>query len=263
MPTSRYYAVLALACLSLMSACATSGANRDTGAPSPEAANDTNNDPLERFNRAVFSFNEHFDKYILKPVARGYDAGVPVAVKLGITNFFGNLTQPVVVVNDLLQGKFQQSGQDATRFLINTTMGVGGLFDVAQGIDLPINTEDFGQTLGVWGVADGPYLVLPILGPSSVRDGLGWLADQFIYPLNYHDDRAVIWGGRSLDIVDARARFLPSDEVLRQAAGDDKYLFVREAYRQRRRNLIYDGNPPREEFIPDDPAPPSTAGQPR
>lgn len=256
MPTSRHYAVLALACLSLVGGCAT------TGAPPPETANGTNNDPLEHFNRAVFDFNEGFDKYILKPVARGYDAGVPAAVKLSITNFFGNLTQPVVVINDLLQGKLQQSGQDAARFLINTTMGVGGLFDVAQGIDLPINTEDFGQTLAVWGVADGPYLVLPILGPSNVRDGLGWLADQFIYPLNYHDDRAVIWGGRSLDIVDTRARFLPSDEVLKQAAGDDKYLFVREAYRQRRRNFIYDGNPPREEFFPDDPAP-APAGQPR
>lgn len=257
----RYAVVALLACLSLMSACATIGANHDAGAL-PAPAETGNNDPLEHVNRAVFSFNEGFDKHILKPVARGYDAGVPAAVKLSITNFFSNLTQPVVIVNDLLQGKFQQSGQDAARFLINTTLGIGGLFDAAQNYDLPINTEDFGQTLAVWGVADGPYLVLPILGPSSVRDGLGWVADQFVYPLNYHDDRTVIWGGRSLDIVDTRARFLPSDKVLKQAAGDDLYLFVREAYRQRRRNLIYDGNPPREQFFLDEPAPPA-AGQPQ
>ncbi|OGI43806.1 MAG: hypothetical protein A2150_05415 [Candidatus Muproteobacteria bacterium RBG_16_64_11] len=249
MPTSRHYVLFALACLSLVGACATNGAPAEVG----------NNDPIEPLNRAVFSFNKHFDKYILKPVARGYDAGVPATVKLSVTNFFGNLVQPVVIVNDVLQGKFQQSGQDAARFAINTTMGVGGLFDAAQDFGLPINNEDFGQTLGVWGVADGPYLVLPILGPSSVRDGLGWVADQFMYPLNYHDDRGVIFGGRSLDIVDTRARFLPSDKVLKQAAGDDEYLFVREAYRQRRRNLIYDGNPPREQFIPDEPAPPPAA----
>ncbi len=248
MPTSRRYAVLALACLSLTGACATTGA-----APAP--AETGNNDPLEPINRAVFDFNEGFDKYILKPAARGYDAGVPADIKLMVTNFFSNLTQPVVAVNALLQGKAQQSSQDAARFLINTTMGFAGLFDAAESFDLPVNNEDFGQTLAVWGVADGPYLVLPILGPSNIRDGLGWVADQYVYPLNYHDDHAVVWGGRSLDIVDTRARFLPSDEVLKQAAGDDKYLFVREAYRQRRRNLIYDGNPPREEFIPDDPAP--------
>lgn len=248
MPASRRYAVLALACLSLVGACAT------TGAP-PAPAETGNNDPLEPINRAVFDFNEGFDKYILKPVARGYDAGVHADIKRMVANFFSNLTQPVVAINALLQGKPRQSGQDTARFLIDTTLGFAGLFDAAESFDLPVNNEDFGQTLAVWGVADGPYLVLPILGPSNIRDGLGWLADQQIYLLNYHDDSAVIWGGRSLDIVDTRARFLPSDEVLRQAAGDDKYLFVREAYRQRRRNLIYDGNPPREEFISDDPTP--------
>jgi len=246
----RYAMLLPLICAALLSACST------TGAGGRGAADDDDNDPLEGFNRTVFGFNESFDKSILKPVARGYNAALPDVLKLSIANFFRNLLQPTVAINALLQGKLTQSGQDAARFVINTTIGIGGLFDAAQSFDLPANDEDFGQTLGVWGVADGPYLVFPILGPRNLRDGVGWIVDQFTYPLNYHDERALIWGGRSLDIVDTRARFLPSDAVLEQAAGDDKYLFIREAYRQRRRNLIYDGNPPREEFFLDEPAAP-------
>lgn len=245
MPNSRRnFPWALLICAALLSACASTGAER--------SAADDDNDPLEGFNRGVFALNERFDEYILKPVARGYDAVLPGGVKSSITNFFSNLLMPTVVVNDLLQGKIQQSGKDATRFVINTTLGVLGLFDPASEFGFPVSDEDFGQTLGVWGVGAGPYLVLPILGPRNMRDGVGWIADQFTYPLNYSDDNAVIWGGRALDIVDTRARFLPSDKVLEQAAGDDKYLFIREAYRQRRINLIYDGNPPKEQFIPDD-----------
>jgi phospholipid-binding lipoprotein MlaA len=231
------------------------------GAGSAEVADDEH-DPFEGLNRAIFRINESFDESILKPVARGYAAAVPDVLKLSIANFLSNLLQPTVAINDLLQGKFRQSGQDTARFIINTTMGFGGLFDVTRNFDLPANEEDFGQTLATWGVADGPYLVLPILGPKNLRDGVGWIVDQFAYPLNYRDERAVVWGGRSLDIVDTRARFLPADKVLEQAAGDDKYLFVREAYRQRRRNLIYDGNPPKEDFFLDDPTPP-VPGQPK
>lgn len=256
MPNPRRYTVaLLLICAGLLSACSTMGAG---GA---EVADDEH-DPFEGLNRAIFRINESFDVSILKPVARGYDAAVPDVLKLSIANFLSNLLQPTVAINDLLQGKFRQSGQDTARFIINTTIGFGGLFDVARDFDLPANEEDFGQTLATWGVADGPYLVFPILGPRNLRDGVGWIVDQFAYPLNYRDERAVVWGGRSLDIVDTRARFLPADKVLEQAAGDDKYLFVREAYRQRRRNLIYDGNPPKEDFFLDDPAP-SVPGQPK
>ena len=252
MPNSRrFFLIVLLACAGLLNACSTTGAER--------AAADDDNDPLEGFNRGVFAFNEGFDKYILKPVARGYDAVMHDDLKAIVTNVFSNLFMPTVVVNDLLQGKLQQSGQDAGRFVINTTIGFVGMFDAARDFGLPAHEEDFGQTLGVWGVGEGPYLVLPILGPRNIRDGVGWVADQFTYPLNYSDNNAVIWGGRALDIVDTRARFLPSDKVLEQAAGDDKYLFVREAYRQRRRNLIYDGNPPKEEFLLDEPAAPASA----
>ncbi len=244
----RFFLMVLLVCAGLLNACSTTGTER--------VAADDDNDPFEGFNRGVFAFNERFDEFILKPVARGYDAVLPDGVKASVTSFFSNLFMPTVVVNDLLQGKLSQSGQDAARFVINTTMGIVGLFDPASDFGLPANEEDFGQTLGVWGVADGPYLVLPILGPRNLRDGVGWIADQFTYPLNYSDNNSVVWGGRVLDIVDTRARFLPSDKVLEQAAGDDKYLFVREAYRQRRRNLIYDGNPPKDEFFLDEPAAP-------
>ncbi len=247
----RNFPMVLLVCAGLLNACSTVGAERTVA--------DDENDPLESFNRGVFVFNERVDEFILKPAARGYDAVLHDDLKAMITNFFSNLFMPTVAVNDLLQGKLKQSGEDAARFIINTTFGFVGLFDAARDFGLYTNDEDFGQTLAVWGVADGPYLVLPILGPRNLRDGIGWIADQFTYPLNYSDNNSVIWGGRVLNIVDTRARFLPSDKVLEQAAGDDKYLFVREAYRQRRRNLIYDGNPPKEEFLLDELAAPVPA----
>ena len=209
-------------------------------------------DPLEGFNRAMFSFNETFDAWLLKPVAKGYDWLLPGPAKTGIGNFFSNLVQPAVAVNDLLQGKPAQSGRDAGRFLLNSTVGLLGFIDVAKSAGLEPRDEDWGQTFAVWGVKEGPYFVWPIIGPRYLRDTVGWSFDWASSPVTYLDP-VPSWSARSLDIVDTRARLLPAEKVLNQAAGDDKYIFVREAYRQRRQSLIYDGNPPKPKFFEDEP----------
>lgn len=212
-------------------------------------------DPFEGFNRAMFAFNEKFDQWLLKPVAQGYDWLLPAPVKTGVGNFFSNLFQPAVAVNDLLQGKPKESAKDTARFLVNSTVGVLGLIDVAKKIDLPPREEDWGQTFAVWGVGTGPYFVWPIIGPRYLRDTVGWGFDWFSRPVTYIEDPYTSWGLTSLEFVDLRARLLPAEKVLDQAAGDDKYLFIREAYRQRRLNLIHDGNPPKPKFFDDEPAP--------
>jgi len=234
-----------------LAACATTGSS-----PTVDSADQDSEltwDPFERFNRAMFSFNEKFDAWLLKPVARGYDWLLPGPVKTGIGNFFSNLVEPRTVVNDVLQGKFARSGRDTGRFLVNSTVGILGLIDVAKSIGLEPQPEDFGQTFAVWGVGEGPYFVWPIIGPRFLRETVGFGFDWATNPVNWPPDPWVTWGLWSLDIVDTRARFLPTDAVIERAAGDDKYLFVREAYRQRRINLIYDGNPPRPKLFDDDP----------
>jgi phospholipid-binding lipoprotein MlaA len=252
---SRLFPVLLLS-LGL-AACATSGGGR-AAVPEDEEAWD----PFERFNRAMFGFNEKFDQWLLKPAARGYDYVLPGPVKQGIGNFFSNLLQPRVAVNDLLQGKPGQSARDTGRFLVNSTVGVLGLFDVAKSVGLEPKEEDWGQTFAVWGAKEGPYFVWPIIGPRYLRETFGWGFDWFSNPVTYLDP-VPSWSAWAVDIVDTRARFLPTDKVIELAAGDDKYVFIREAYRQRRRNLIYDGNPPKPKFFEDEPenvnnAPPAT-----
>jgi len=210
-------------------------------------------DPFEPFNRAMFTFNEKFDQWLLKPVARGYDWILPDLVKQGVGNFFSNLVQPRVAVNDLLQGKLLQSGRDTGRFLVNTTVGILGFVDVAKSVGLEPKEEDWGQTFAVWGMHDGPYFVWPIIGPRFARDTLGVGFDWLSNPVTYVNPPAASWELWGADIVDTRARFLPAEKVLDQAVGDDKYAFIREAYRQRRRNLVYDGNPPKPAFFEDEP----------
>lgn len=217
-------------------------------------------DPFEGFNRAMFRFNETVDAWLLKPVARGYDWLLPAPVKSGVGNVFTNLFQPAVAVNSLLQGKPGQSARDAGRFLVNSTVGVLGIFDVAKSAGLEPVEEDWGQTFAVWGVNDGPYFVWPIIGPRYLRDTFGWVFDWASNPVTYLEP-VPSWTLRSLEIVDTRARLLPAEKVLDQAAGDDKYIFIREAYRQRRRSLIYDGNPPKPKFFDDD-LPPNTTTVP-
>jgi phospholipid-binding lipoprotein MlaA len=209
-------------------------------------------DPLERVNRAVHGFNEVADTIVVRPVARGYVWLVPSPVRRGIANFFDNLFYPTVLINDLLQLKFEQFAQDFARFVLNSTFGVAGIFDIATPGGLPANNEDFGQTLGYWGVGPGWYLVLPVLGPSNNRDLVGRIADYGTQPLVYLDDTVLAWGLGTLDNIETRAQLLPFDSVIRQQL--DRYVFIRSIYLQRRENLVYDGNPPQEalEFDDDD-----------
>ncbi len=244
----------ALRLLLLLAVLGTGGCATTTGREPVEAGLDEETrDPFEPFNRGMFAFNEKFDAWLLKPVARGYDYVLPGPVRQGVGNFFSNLVQPAVAVNDLLQGKPGESARDTGRFVINSTIGVLGLFDVAKPLGLKPKEEDWGQTFAVWGAAPGPYFVWPIIGPRYLRETFGWAFDWASSPVTYLDP-VPSWSARSLDIVDTRARLLPAEKVLDQAASEDKYLFIREAYRQRRLNLVYDGNPPKPAFFDDEPA---------
>jgi phospholipid-binding lipoprotein MlaA len=206
------------------------------------------NDPLEGYNRAMYSFNDTLDRFIVKPVAKGYDAVLPDPISQGITNFFSNLNEIRTIVNDLLQFKFAQAADDTGRFLLNSTVGVAGIFDVAGHAGHEKNNEDFGQTLGVWGVGPGPYFVMPIFGPSTIRDGVGSFVDfNTTDPIAYIDHvptRNQLYG---LKFVNTRANLLSVEKVLDEAALDE-YSYVRDAYLQRRLDLVYDGNPPEEDF---------------
>ncbi len=202
-------------------------------------------DPLEPLNRAVFAFNEKADEWVLQPVAKGYKEVTPSVVRSGVSNFFGNIGDIFSGVNNLLQGKTAEAGDSFGRALLNTSFGMAGLFDLASEAGIERTEEDLGQTLGVWGAGAGPYLVLPFFGPSSVRDTVGSVAQGFADPVNQLDSSARI-GTQALRAVNTRAELLGTEKILEQAALD-KYVFVRRAYLQRRRNLIYDGNPPAEE----------------
>lgn len=256
--------LLAGLCLVGLSACATTQQPPGEDAPPPQAEaepeQDNARDPLEGFNRAMYTFNDKFDRYLLKPVAKGYRAITPKPVSRGISNFFGNLHDPGIMLNNLLQGKPKQAGSDLGRFLVNTTLGIAGLFDVASKMGMQKHNEDFGQTLGKWGVGEGPYLVLPFLGPSTLRDGVAKPVDWVTYPPNHMEETSTRDKMLVVEIVDTRAQYLEAGDILEQAAGQDPYIFVREAYRQRRINQIYDGNPPQAApppglFEDDEPAP--------
>jgi phospholipid-binding lipoprotein MlaA len=202
-------------------------------------------DPFEPMNRAVFSFNEVTDDYLIKPIAEAYRFVLPEFVRTGVTNFFGNINDVLIGVNNLLQGKPAETANDIGRFLINSTIGVLGLFDVATDMGLDKNREDFGQTLGVWGLPDGPYVVLPFFGASNVRDTVGFVidmeADFILNSDKLNKDQKI--SSTVLRIMNLRANLLDAGQLLDDAAFD-KYSFVRDGYLQRRRNQIYDGNPP-------------------
>lgn len=202
-------------------------------------------DPLESFNRGVYQFNDTVDKAIIKPVAQGYNAVMPVPGKTMVSNFFSNLDDVIITANDLLQFKFVQAASDGTRFLFNSTFGIFGLFDVAH--QLEKHDEDFGQTLGHWGIGNGPYIVLPILGPSTLRDSAGLYVDSRLSILGRMDHirtRNQLYLTKS---TNRRAQLLDQEKVLDEAALDS-YEFIRDAYLQHRQNLLYDGNPPREKY---------------
>jgi len=207
-------------------------------------------DPLESYNRAMYSFNDTLDRAIMKPVAKGYNKVMPQPVNTSISNFFSNLDDVLVLFNDVLQLKWKQGLSDFSRLTWNTTAGLFGIFDVASHMDLPKHNEDFGQTLGYWGVGSGPYVVLPFLGPSTVRDGTGLLADWQVDPLARVEVDRTRWTLLGLKAVDTRAGLLRASRIL-ETASLDPYAFMRDAYLQRRENLVYDGNPPmKDDFDP-------------
>jgi len=216
-------------------------------------------DPLEPLNRSVFRFNDTLDENVLKPVATGYRDYTPSFVQTGVRNVFNNFSDVSAVLNNGLQLKGRQAASSLMRVVVNSTVGVYGLFDVATAIKLERYPEDFGQTLGYWGVRSGPYLVLPLLGPSTVRDTAGLPVDWQVDPVN--NERIAHFGPETqiLRIVDKRASYLAAGNMLNEAS-IDKYAFLRDAYLQRRRSQIFDGNPPDEE-LPDQSLAPSQSSK--
>ncbi|HEY9545534.1 MAG TPA: VacJ family lipoprotein [Solimonas sp.] len=211
-------------------------------------------DPLEKINRPIYAFNMVADQYVLRPVAVTYVNYAPPPLRIGVSNFFDNLFYPAVIINDALQAKFKQSGLDLTRFVLNTTFGLAGLLDPATMVGLEKHDEDFGQTLGHWGVGEGWYIVLPLFGPSTNRDVVGRVGDIWTSPLQYVNldlqDRLEF---AAVQAVDTRTKLLDFDSILKQQL--DPYVFLRTAYLQRRLNQVYDGNPPdelMEPALPDD-----------
>jgi phospholipid-binding lipoprotein MlaA len=217
----------------LLTGCASSGGSKNP------------TDPLEGFNRGVYRFNDSVDRAVLKPVAQGYNKITPKPVRNMVHNFFSNLGDVVVTFNDLLQLKFAQAAADGSRVLINSTFGILGLLNVAERLEK--HNEDFGQTMGYWGVSSGPYVVLPFLGPSNVRDGIGLYGDTYINPLGNLEDvslRNQLYIARGMD---QRARVLDMEKVVDDTTLD-RYSFIRDAYMMRRQSLVYDGDPPREKY---------------
>ena len=220
----------AVGCLALLlGGCATTGERHPS-------------DPFEPANRGMYAFNDGLDRAVLRPTARAYQSVTPDWVRTGVGNFFTNLGYPGTIVNQLLQGKIVKAGQDTLRFVLNTTIGLAGLLDPASDANLPIHDEDFGQTLGLWGVPPGPFLMLPLFGPSSLRDLPSKVVDRFVEPFYWYDFGNERWFALGLDLVDTRARLLPLDATL--ARTFDRYAFIRNAYMQRRLYQVFDGNIP-------------------
>ncbi|HLA35320.1 MAG TPA: VacJ family lipoprotein [Rhodocyclaceae bacterium] len=219
------------------------------GCATPNAGNAANSyderDPVEGVNRAVFAFNQGLDTVLIRPMAVGYEFVLPTPIRTGVGNFFDNIGDVFVGVNNLLQGKVADAASDLGRVAINSTLGIFGLFDIASEAGLEKHEEDFGQTFGRWGVGDGPYLVVPVFGPRTTRDTLGLVLDMKVDPVGQVDHVPTRNTLTALRLVNTRATLLPADKVIEEAALD-KYSYMRDAYLQRRRNLIYDGSPPRD-----------------
>lgn len=230
LPARLKSATLALLATGMLAGCASSGNPKD---------------PVEGFNRAMFAFNEGLDSVIVKPVATGYEAVLPSPIRTGVTNFFGNIDDLFIGVNNLLQGKVPEAFSDLGRVVINTTIGLLGVLDIASDAGLEKHDEDFGQTFGRWGVGNGAYVVIPVFGPRTVRDTVGLVLDVQADPVANHRPKGDRDIALVLRLVNDRANLLAADKVVEEAALD-KYSYVRDAYLQRRRNLIHDGNPPRE-----------------
>jgi phospholipid-binding lipoprotein MlaA len=237
---SRIYTLVGV-CLFLLSACASV----------PSDVRDES-DPFEGFNRSMHTFNETVDGVLLKPVAIGYNAVMPNVANKGVTNFFSNIDDVVVMFNDLFQFKFAHAGRDASRIGINSTIGVLGFIDVAGMWDIRKRDEDFGQTLGYWGLETGPYLVLPLLGPSNIRDASSLIVDSFMDPITYVRPIDTRNGLMIMEAIDIRADLLSASKVFEEAALDP-YLFIRDAYLQRRESQVHDGEPPLDPYVDNEP----------
>jgi len=244
---NKPWAPILLLALLLLSACAHTG-----GAQGTENREPANVDPWESFNRSMFRFNDKMDEAVIKPVARGYKKVVPSGIRRGVGNVFLNLNEPTTIVNDLLQGKGNQAAHDFMRFVVNSTFGLLGWFDLATPMGMERHEEDFGQTFSVWGISHGPYLVLPLLGPSTLSDGIG-LVPSTLYtdPRYYAGNTASTYAIVGFNAIDTRARLLGASKV--EALQLDPYVFRRETYLQRRERLVYDGNPPQaDDFLDED-----------
>jgi len=209
----------------------------------PPGAGQNPRDPLEKVNRQVYAFNDTLDKYFFKPLAQGYEWVLPHAVRACISNGFANMAEIRNAINDILQAKPLGAATDTGRLVVNSTLGLAGCFDVATRMGLERRHEDFGLTLARWGLGTGPYLVLPILGPSDVRDGVGLIPDTYASPIGYIypvKDRNIVYG---VNVIDTRATLLDATKVIDEAALD-RYQFTRDAFFQRRTSLEYEGNPP-------------------
>jgi phospholipid-binding lipoprotein MlaA len=222
--------LLALSMVTILSGCATTSSTPATGAQNPV-------DPFEKFNRSMFTFNDKVDQYALKPVATVYKRAVPSFMQTGVYNFFGNLGDVWTGVNNLLQGRVADGVSDVMRFTINSTFGLAGLIDISSDAGLPKHNQDFGATLGVWGMQSGPYVVLPLLGPSTVRDSAALPADFAGNPWTYVTPDVTRYFGAALRIVDLRAGLLDASNLIEDAALD-RYEFIRDAYLQRRAGKI-------------------------
>jgi phospholipid-binding lipoprotein MlaA len=229
---TRQSYILALAALTLaVSACTTIPADQKVEA-----------DPWEALNRSVFSFNTNVDKVTTKPLAKGYDKIVPGPVRKGVSNFFSNLTAPRSSLNNFLQGKPARGFSEFGRFLFNSTLGIGGLFDVATAGGIEERREDFGQTAAVWGIGDGPFVMLPMLGPQTLRDAILMPLDIFTTPLYHYDNTSARDKLYGLRLLDLRYRLLTADKFLDDS--EDPYVTLRESYLQNREYEVYDGDPP-------------------
>jgi phospholipid-binding lipoprotein MlaA len=242
---TRARAVPVIALIAALTGCVTLPANRK---PPPQ-------DPWESWNRSVYNINDKLDRAVAKPIARTYVRAVPAPLRAGVGNFLSNLRTTTVMINDALQGKFGAAANDLARLVVNTTVGFGGFLDPASRVGLNKNEEDFGQTLGHWGVPPGPFLEIPFLGPSDTRDGPARVVDLFTGPTHYISNNWVSYGIYGVGLVDARADLLSLDETLRKVF--DPYAFIRDAYLQRRAYLVSDGKVTDEVLVDpgaDDPA---------
>lgn len=244
MPLAEYPRALIkalLPCLLLAGGCA---------ATSPQPGPVSEVDPWEATNRRIDHFNTKVDNATLKPIAQGYNKVVPEFMRKGVTNFSNNLREPLHIINNFLQGAGGEGFSETGRFLVNSTLGVGGLFDVASRIGFDEYKEDFGQTLAVWGVPSGPYVIVPFFGPQTLRDALALPLDFLADPLLYYKHDRIRYSIFALRSIDLRARFLSVEKFVKDSY--DPYIALRESYLQHRQFEIYDGNPPADDDFYDD-----------